>query len=146
MKRSLLVIACLAVPFASRGGHAQLASFCDLSRNPASYSGKQVVFDAEFTTDHIERSLLVSKECPGQGMLPHTQDGASGSAAFDDAVWLRPPSHLQESITARFTGTFHFVSKPEMCMLANKEICRRYIDISKIENLRVTLTPSDEKR
>ena len=125
---------------------AQSISFCDISRNPAAYDGKQVVFDAEFVTDHKERSLLVSNNCPGQGILPHTQDGALGGAAFDDAVWVSTPTNLQESITATFTGTFHFARKPEMCMLMNKEICRRYIEISKIENLKLTMTPKDEKR
>jgi hypothetical protein len=148
--RSPLIIACLVAPLSlcgpAQAQQAQSISFCDLSKNPSSYSGKQVAFDAEFVTDHIERSLLVSKDCPGQGMLLYTHDGAPGSAAFDDAVRLRPPSHLRESITARFTGTFHFVRKPEMCMLAKEEICRRYIEVSKIENLKLTMTPTDEKR
>jgi hypothetical protein len=119
-------------------------SLCEVSKNPSLYDGKEVQFHAHFMTDHIERSLLVSDDCPDQAMLPYMAENAIGGAAFDDAGSVMPRGNLDELITATFTGKFHFAKKPEMCMQLNKEICRRSLEIDRVDDLVLTMTPKKQ--
>jgi hypothetical protein len=146
MMRPFIILGwAFAMPLFAQPTKAPIApmttTLCEVSKNPSAYDGKEIVFQAQYTTDHIERSLLISGSCPGEGMLPYLKDNAIGAAAFNDAIWVRSPANLKESITATFTGTFHFADKPEMCMFLNKEVCRRSIEIKRVDDLRLTMTP-----
>lgn len=116
-------------------------TICELSKSPSTFDKKRVLVHAQFVTDHIERSLLIDKDCPGEAILPYLSGKAIGAAAFDDASSVRSPINLDESITATFTGTFHFAEKPEICMQRNKEICRRSVEIDTVDDLILTMTP-----
>lgn len=116
-------------------------TICELSKSPGTFDNKRVLVHAEFVTDHIERSLLIDKDCPGAAILPYLSEKAIGAAAFDDASSVRSPINLDQSVTATFTGTFHLAERPEMCMQQNKEICRRSIEIDTVDDLILTMTP-----
>lgn len=111
-------------------------TICELSANPTNFDGKLVIFKAGFESDGIERSLLIDKSCPDKtGPLPYVPDGSPGAKAFDDAIWIGVPITLDRTITATFTGVFHYVSKPEMCNFVSKDVCRRTITITRIRDL-----------
>ena len=114
---------------------------CDVVASPAAFNEKLITFTATFESDGIERSLLLGKTCPTKGgMLPYVLEGAPGAKAFDDALYgTGQPGTLDKTITATFTGTFHYLAKPEMCMFASKEMCRRTFSISRIHNLVVVM-------
>jgi hypothetical protein len=120
-------------------------TLCEVTQNPSAYKGKRLVFRAQYITDHIERSVIFDDSCHGEGVLPYLREHAAGADSFNDAIQVMPPTHLKEVITATFTGTFHFASKPEMCMFLNKEVCRRSFEIEKVEDLVLTMTPTDDK-
>jgi hypothetical protein len=120
-------------------------TICDISRIASTFDKKRVVVHAQFVTDHIERSLLIDKDCPDAAILPYLSGKAIGAAAFNDASSVTPPTNLDESITASFTGTFHFAEQPEMCMQLNKEICRRSIEIDRVDDLILTMTPKKQR-
>jgi hypothetical protein len=112
------------------------AGVCDLIASPAAFNGKLVRFTAQFESDGIERSILLGETCPQKGgLMPYVVDGATGAKAFDDAIYLGHPGTLDKTITATFTGTFHYLAKPEMCMFASQEACRRTFAITDISNL-----------
>jgi hypothetical protein len=139
----------LAVPVLAQSGATPKSplkiSLCEVSRNPLIYDGKEIQFHAQFMTDHVERSLLISDDCPGKAILPYLSEKAIGAAAFDDASSVRAPMNLDESISATFTGIFHFTKKPEMCMQLDKEICRRSIEINRVDDLVLTMIPKKQR-
>lgn len=118
-------------------------SLCQIVKSPASFDGKLVRFHAEFLTDHIERSILVDKSCPdGGGILPYqAKNDISGGSAFSDAIDVRNPITLDETISMTITGVFHYAPKPEMCMFQNQDQCKRSIAMTRIQNLILTMTP-----
>ena len=73
--------------------------------------------------------------------MPYVIEGAEGAKAFEEATYLRPPEALDLTITATFTGVFHYLRKPEMCMLQTKEACRRTFAISQINDLVLVMKP-----
>jgi len=112
-------------------------SVCELVANPTNFDGKFVRFQAQFETDYIERSLLFDKSCRGNGgLLPDVPADTPGKKALDDAIdAARPSTELDKTITATFTGIFHYSAEPEMCMFLNKETCRRYVTVTHIRDL-----------
>ncbi len=111
-------------------------TICELNADPTSFDGKLVVFKAEFESDGIERSLLIDKSCPDKtGPLPYVPDGSPGAKAFNDAIWIGQPGTLDKRITAKFTGIFHYIPKPEMCNFMSKDVCRRTITVTRIQDL-----------
>ncbi len=150
MMRPLVMFGCiLGMPVLAQSREAPKpplkTSLCEVSKNPSIYDGKEIQFHAEFMTDHIERSLLISNDCHGEAILPYMKEKAIGGAAFDDASSVMSPVNLDESITATFTGVFHFARNPEMCMQLNKEICRRSIEINRVDDLVLTMTPKKQR-
>jgi hypothetical protein len=150
MKTFPVMIVCLTLPLTAQVTKTLAppikVTLCTVLQNPAEYNGKRLVIHAQYMTDRIERSLLFDESCQDASVLPYLQEHAVGAAAFNDATWVRYPTHLKGSITATFTGTFHFAKKPEMCMILNKEICRRSFEIEKIEGLVLTMTPNEDKK
>jgi hypothetical protein len=122
------------------------ATLCEISKNPGAFNGKKLVIRAQYMTDHIERSLLLDESCNGSAVLPYLAKNAVGSEAFDEASNVMAPLHLDETISATFTGRFHYSVKPEMCMMRNQEVCRRSFEIEKVEDLVLTMTPSKNKK
>jgi hypothetical protein len=118
-------------------------SLCQVVQNPASFDGKLVRFHAEFRTDHIERSILIDKNCSENGgILPYGAKGEiPGGKAFNDAIGVRNPPTLDETLTMTITGIFHFAQKPEMCMFQNQEQCKRSIAMTRIQDLTLIMTP-----
>ena len=127
-----------AVPIAS--------TLCAVMKNPSAYNGKLLKIRASYVTDHIERSLLIDDSCGVSAVLPCLRDEAIGSDAFKDAANVCEPQHLKQTMVATFTGYFHFREKPEMCMILNKEVCRRSFEIVKIEDLILTMTSNEKKQ
>jgi hypothetical protein len=116
--------------------HPIAVTICELNANPTTFDGKLIIFKAEFESDGIERSLLIDKSCPDKtGPLPYVPDGSPGAKAFDDAIETGRPGTLDKTITATFTGIFHYLSKPEMCNFISKDVCRRTITVTRIQDL-----------
>ncbi len=107
---------------------------CKLMAIPQDFDGKLVRFKANFESDGIERSLLLDETCQG-GILPYVPSGTPGEGAFNDAIYTGHPGTLDKTITATFTGVFHYVSNPEMCNYMSKEMCRRSITVTRIKDL-----------
>jgi len=122
-----------------------MTSVCELSNKPIAFDGKMVRFHAQFESDGIERSVLIDSECPQGAVLPYMADHASGNKSLDEAIATGHPGTLDKSITATFTGLFHYSAKPEMCTFISKELCRRSIEITQVSNLILTMKQIDQK-
>jgi hypothetical protein len=118
-------------------------SMCQVVQSPASFDGKLVRFRAEFITDHMERSILIDKDCVDSGgILPYlASDDIPGGRSFSDAIAIRNPATLDEALLITVTGIFHYAAKPEMCMFQDQEQCKRSIKMTRIQNLTLTMTP-----
>jgi len=121
------------------------ATLCQITHDPDLYNGKRLIFRAKYMTDHIERSLLFDDSCNDSETLSYLKEKAVGTDAFSDAANVQVPLHLTETIVATFIGIFHFREKPEMCMILNKEVCRRSFEIEKVQDLVLTMTPEGKK-
>lgn len=138
-------LALIAVLLLQPGGHTTHASpiktsVCEVASNPAVYNGKLVTLRAQFESDGIERSVIVDENCPQLGILPYdAADNIPGAKSLDEALATGHPSTLTKTISATFTGEFHYSPKPEMCMFVSKELCRRSIKLFEIRDLVLTM-------